>query len=85
MILRSVGQRSSSQGLEAVIWFPDDNLRMLWPRIMKLHREVDHDLQMTINNFEVSRSKVTEIWRNKTVKVSHKWGEFRVLRTVVYV
>ena len=28
-------------------WFPDDNLRTPWPRIMKFHREVGHDLQMT--------------------------------------
>ena len=39
--------------------FPDDNLRTLWPRIMKLHtqREVGHDLQMTPVDFQVSRSR----------------------------
>ena len=47
--------------------FPDDNLRMPWPMIMELHREVDHDWQMTPNNFEVSRSKITGIWESKTV------------------
>ena len=47
--------------------FPDDNLRMPWPRIMKLHTEVSHDLQMTPNNLEVSRSKVTGIWRSKII------------------
>jgi len=39
-------------------WFPDDNSRTLWPRIMKLHRYIDHDSQMTPIDFEVTRSKV---------------------------
>ena len=49
--------------------FPDDNLRTRWPRIMKLQREVGHDLQMTPIDFGVSRSKVkvTGTWRSKTV------------------
>ena len=85
LIWGSVGQRSSSQGLVAVKQFPDDNLRMRWPRIMKLHRKVDHDCQMTPNNFEVSRSRVTGIWRSKTVLFSQQWGAFRVLRTLVYI
>ncbi|KAH3715190.1 hypothetical protein DPMN_057896 [Dreissena polymorpha] len=32
---------------------------MLGPRIMKLHRNIDHDSQMTPIDFEVTRSKVT--------------------------
>ena len=39
-------------------WFPDDNSRTLRPRIMKLHRNIDHDSQMTPIDFEVTRSKV---------------------------
>ena len=39
-------------------WFPDDNSRTLRPRIMKLHRYIDHDWQMTPIDFEVTRSKV---------------------------
>ncbi|KAH3829502.1 hypothetical protein DPMN_131498 [Dreissena polymorpha] len=39
-------------------WFPDDNSRTLGARIMKLHRYIDHDLQMTPIDFEVTRSKV---------------------------
>ncbi|KAH3886715.1 hypothetical protein DPMN_010728 [Dreissena polymorpha] len=31
---------------------------MITPRIMKLHRYIDHDLQMTPIDFEVTRSKV---------------------------
>ncbi|KAH3694676.1 hypothetical protein DPMN_082117, partial [Dreissena polymorpha] len=31
---------------------------MLTPRIMKLHRYIDHDWQMTPINFQVTRSKV---------------------------
>ena len=40
-------------------WFPDDNSRTLGARIMKLHRYIDHDSQMTPIDFEVTRSKVT--------------------------
>ncbi|KAH3847061.1 hypothetical protein DPMN_089373 [Dreissena polymorpha] len=29
---------------------------MLWPRIMKLHRYIDHDWQMTPINFQVTSS-----------------------------
>ncbi|KAH3859998.1 hypothetical protein DPMN_022889 [Dreissena polymorpha] len=39
-------------------WLSDDNSRALGPRIMKLHRYIDHDLQMTPIDFEVTRSKV---------------------------
>ena len=39
-------------------WFPDDNSRALMPRIMKLHRYIDHDSQMTPIDFQVTRSKV---------------------------
>ena len=39
-------------------WFPDDNSRTLRPRIMKLHRYIDHDWQMTPIDFQVTRSKV---------------------------
>ena len=39
-------------------WFPDDNSRTLRPRIMKLHRYIDHDSQTTPIDFEVTRSKV---------------------------
>ena len=38
--------------------FPDDNLRTLWPRIMKLHRMIGHDFLMTPIDFKFSRSKV---------------------------
>ncbi len=41
LIFRSLGQRSRSQWLEIVKWFPD-NSRMLTARIMKLHRYIDH-------------------------------------------
>ena len=36
----------------------DDNSRTLWARIMKLHRYIDHDLQMTPIDLQVTRSKV---------------------------
>jgi hypothetical protein len=39
-------------------WLSDDNSRTLRPRIMKLHRYIDHDSQMTPIDFEVTRSKV---------------------------
>ena len=39
-------------------WFPDDNSRTLRPRIMKLHRYIDHDSQMTPIDFQSTRSKV---------------------------
>ena len=39
-------------------WFSDDNSRTLVPRIMKLHRNIDHDSQMTPIDFEVTWSKV---------------------------
>jgi hypothetical protein len=39
-------------------WFPDDNSRTLRSRIMKLHRYIDHDWQMTPIDFQVARSKV---------------------------
>ena len=39
-------------------WLSDDNSRTLGPRIMKLHRYIDHDSQMTPIDFEVTRSKV---------------------------
>ena len=73
-ILRSVCQRSKIQGLDAVIWFPDYNLRTLWPMIMKLRREVDYDWQMAPYNFEVSRSRVTGIWRSKNYLVIKSGG-----------
>ncbi|KAH3782209.1 hypothetical protein DPMN_160121 [Dreissena polymorpha] len=38
-------------------WFPDDNSRTLGAGIMKLHRYIDHDSQMTPIDFEVTRSK----------------------------
>ncbi|KAH3777876.1 hypothetical protein DPMN_179324 [Dreissena polymorpha] len=34
-------------------WLSDDNSRTLGPRIMKLHRYIDHDSQMTTIDFEV--------------------------------
>ncbi|KAH3769896.1 hypothetical protein DPMN_171177 [Dreissena polymorpha] len=40
-------------------WFPDDNSRTLRPRIMKLHRNIDHYSQMTHIDFEVTWSKLT--------------------------
>ena len=39
-------------------WLSDDNSRTLGPRIMKLHRYIHHDSQMTPIDFEVTRSKV---------------------------
>ncbi|KAH3867754.1 hypothetical protein DPMN_030889 [Dreissena polymorpha] len=36
-------------------WFPDDNSRTLRPRIVKLHRYIDHDSQMTPIDFQVTR------------------------------
>jgi len=35
-------------------WFWDDNSTMLTPRIMKLHRYIDDDWQMTPVNFQVT-------------------------------
>ena len=46
-------------GLEIGKWFPDDNSRTLMPGIMKLHRDIGHNWQMTPIGFEVTRSKVT--------------------------
>ncbi|KAH3819993.1 hypothetical protein DPMN_121737 [Dreissena polymorpha] len=39
-------------------WLSDENSRTLGPRIMKLHRYIDHDSQMTPIDFEVTGSKV---------------------------
>ncbi|KAH3695133.1 hypothetical protein DPMN_082589 [Dreissena polymorpha] len=39
----------------STMWFPDDNSRTLGPRIMKLHRNIDHDSQMNPIDFEVIR------------------------------
>ncbi|KAH3810069.1 hypothetical protein DPMN_138455 [Dreissena polymorpha] len=39
-------------------WLSDDKSRTLGPRIMKLHRYIDHASQMTPIDFEVTRSKV---------------------------
>ena len=39
-------------------WFPDDNSRMHMPGIMKFHRDIGHDRQMTPIDFQVTRSKV---------------------------
>ncbi|KAH3894732.1 hypothetical protein DPMN_018889 [Dreissena polymorpha] len=39
-------------------WLSDDNSRKLGPRIMKLHRYIDHDSQMTPIDFQVTRSNV---------------------------
>ena len=39
-------------------WLSDDNSRTLGPRIMKLHRNIDHDSQMRPIDFEVTWSKV---------------------------
>ena len=51
VLLMSVGRRSVRPYTKR---FPDDNLRTLGPRIMKVHREVGHDLQMTPIDFEVT-------------------------------
>jgi len=40
------------------MWFPDINSRTLRPRIMKLHRYIDHDWPMTPIDFQVNGSKV---------------------------
>ena len=58
LFLRSVGQRSRSQGHGNIKCCPDDNSRTLGPRIMKLHRELGYDEQRKPIVFEVSRSKV---------------------------
>ena len=47
-----------------------DNSRTLTPRIMKLHRYIDHGWQMTPIDFEVTRSKVK-------VTVTRSWMQFR--------
>ncbi len=39
-------------------WLSDYNSRTLGPKIMKLHRYIDHDSQMIPIDFEVTRSKV---------------------------
>ncbi|KAH3791454.1 hypothetical protein DPMN_144940, partial [Dreissena polymorpha] len=57
-------------------WLSDDNSRMLGPRIMKLHRYIDHDMQMTPIDFEVTRSKV---------KVTMTPIDFQVTRSKVKV
>ncbi|KAH3815475.1 hypothetical protein DPMN_143998 [Dreissena polymorpha] len=41
-------------------WFPDDNSRRLTPRIMKLHRYIDHDRQMTPIDFQVTSSRILD-------------------------
>jgi len=38
-------------------WFQDDISRMLRPRIMKFHRYIDYDWQMTPIDFKVTRSR----------------------------
>jgi len=49
-------------------WFVDDNSRMLGPRIMKLHRYIDHDSQMSPIYYEVTRSKVkVTVTRNSKI------------------
>ncbi|KAH3880861.1 hypothetical protein DPMN_004783 [Dreissena polymorpha] len=49
-----VTARSHSVG-PSTRWLSDDNSRTLGPRIMKLHRYIDHDSQMTPIDFEVIR------------------------------
>ncbi|KAH3886006.1 hypothetical protein DPMN_010007 [Dreissena polymorpha] len=45
---------------------------MLGARIMKLHRYIDHDLQMTPIDFEVTRSKQLSLIYLDTAKISNK-------------
>ncbi|KAH3721803.1 hypothetical protein DPMN_064750 [Dreissena polymorpha] len=56
-------------------WFPDDNSRTLGARIMKLHRYIDHDSQMTPIDLEVTRSKV-----KVTPKDRREQGQFKILQ-----
>ncbi len=42
-------------------WFPDDNSRTLGPRIMKLHRYIDHDSQMPLIDFKVTVTRNNKI------------------------
>ncbi|KAH3789537.1 hypothetical protein DPMN_167717 [Dreissena polymorpha] len=43
---------------------------MLTPRIMKLHRYIDHDWQMTPIDFQVTRSKVMVTCRGESARLS---------------
>jgi hypothetical protein len=47
--------------MEIAKWFPNDNSRKLclMPGIMKLHMGIDHNWQMTLIDFQVTKSKVT--------------------------
>ncbi|KAH3755277.1 hypothetical protein DPMN_189968, partial [Dreissena polymorpha] len=42
-------------------WFPDDNSRTLRPRIMKLHRYIDNDWQMTPFDFQVTSPGIATV------------------------
>jgi hypothetical protein len=57
-LLMSVGRSVGRSVGPSTRWLSDDNSRTLGPRIMKLHRYIDHDSQMTPIDFEVTRSKV---------------------------
>ena len=55
---RSVGRSVGLSVCPSTRWLSDDNSRTLGPRIMKLHRNIDHDSQMRPIDFEVTWSKV---------------------------
>jgi hypothetical protein len=63
LIFRSLGQRSRSRWPEIVKCFPDDYSRTLMARIMKLHRYIDHDWQMTPNDFQSLGQRSRSQWQ----------------------
>ena len=58
MSVGSVGRSVGRSVCPSTRWLSDDNSRTLGPRIMKLHRNIDHDSQMRPIDFEVTWSKV---------------------------
>ena len=66
-LLMSVGLSVCQSVGPSTRWLSDDNSRTLGPRIMKLHRYIDHDSQMTPIDFEVTRSKVKVTRNSKMV------------------
>ncbi|KAH3814207.1 hypothetical protein DPMN_142701, partial [Dreissena polymorpha] len=51
---RSVGLSVGLSVCPSTRWLSDDDSRTLGPRIMKLHRYIDHDSQMTPIDFQVT-------------------------------
>ncbi|KAH3755807.1 hypothetical protein DPMN_190506 [Dreissena polymorpha] len=50
------------------------------PRIMKLHRYIDHDWQMTPIDFQVTRTDIHEMYPNKFVQLDE--NRFRIFNTL---